>query len=110
MRQSERPSEELYEAMVSCRTKALVFMCVKCRKLGSIAKRLLQHEYKSAHVEDEQLVSVCLLEEKDRTVVGLQAEIEKLRVEKNMYEQLIQIATVKEEPTSLLSAAEVPSV
>jgi len=72
---------------------------------------LLQHEYESAHVEDKRLASVRLLEEKDRMVAGLQAEIEKLRVEKdNMYKQLIQIATVKEDPTNLLSAAVAPSV
>jgi len=37
MRQSERPSEKLYEAMVSCRTKALVCMYAKFRKHGSLA-------------------------------------------------------------------------
>ena len=57
VRQSERPSEALYEVMVSCCSKAIVFACTSCRKHSSIVKRLIQHEYKSAHAEDEWLAS-----------------------------------------------------
>ena len=57
VRQSDRPSEALYEAMVSCCTKALVFSCTACRKEGSIVKRLLKHELESARAEDERLAS-----------------------------------------------------
>ena len=42
IRQSERPSEALYEAMVSCRSNSIVFVCTSCRMHGSIVKRLMQ--------------------------------------------------------------------
>ena len=103
IRKSERPSEALYEAMVSCRSKAIVFACTSCQKRGSIVKRLMQYEYESARAEDERLASARLLEERDRSVASLQAEIQKLRVEKdNMNERLLTMATI--EPTSRLSA------
>ena len=54
-----RPSEALYEDMVSCHTRALVFSCTVCQKEGSIVKRLLKHEYERAHAEDEWLASTC---------------------------------------------------
>ena len=62
IRQSERPSEGLYEAMVSCRSKAIVFACTNCRRRGSIVKRLMQHEYEGARAEDERLTSARPLE------------------------------------------------
>ena len=41
MKQSDRPSEALYEAMVSCRSKALLFSCTACQKEESIVKQLI---------------------------------------------------------------------
>ena len=73
IKKSERPSKALYEAMVSFRSKAIVFTCTSCQKRGSIAKRLMQHEYERSRVEEERLASARLLEERDRTVANLQA-------------------------------------
>ena len=82
IRQSERSSEALYEAMVSCRSKAIVFACTSCRMCGSIVEKLMQHEYESAHATDERLASAHLLEQRDQlTVADLQKELERLRVE-----------------------------
>ena len=116
IRKSERPSKALYEAMASCRSKAIVFTCKSCQKRSSIVKRLMQHEYERSRVEEEWLASTRLLEERDRTVANLQAEIEKLRVEKdNMSERLLTMATVAPtngpcvEPRTLTSYDEVES-
>lgn len=34
IRVCDRPSDALYEGMISCRNKALIFSCTKCRKKG----------------------------------------------------------------------------
>ena len=109
IRQSERPIEALYEAMVSCRSKSIVFACTSCRKRGSIVKRLMQHEYESARAEDERLASARLLEQRHQTIADLQKELERLRVERDdMHERNRHVLTAKAEPVSLLSATKLP--
>lgn len=75
IRQSDRPTEALYDALVSCRSKAIVFICTKCRKRGSIVKRLMQHVYDCTRAEDEWLASARQLEENSRTVADLRKEL-----------------------------------
>ena len=44
IRQSERPTEAVYETMVTCRSKTIVFVFTSCCWMcGSIVKRLMQH-------------------------------------------------------------------
>ena len=92
IRQSDRPSEALYEAMVSCRTRALVFSCTVCRKEGSIVKRIMKHEYERARAEDERLASARALSDRDEQLYKLQEELRKVTVERdNLREQLLQL-------------------
>ena len=101
MRMGDRPSEALYEAMVSCRSKALTFTCTDCRKKGSITKRLMTLDYDSARAENERLASARLLEEKEQMVATLTQELEKLRYEKDaLHERLFQCLSAKVEPVS----------
>ena len=101
IRASERPSEALYEAMVSCRSKAVVFTFMSCRKRGSIVKRIMQHELESVHADEER--SAHLLEQKGETVARLEAELEKIRIERDdLYKGLFSQATVTvKEPVKL---------
>ena len=108
MRQSDRPTEALYDAMVSCRTKALIFSCTVCRKKGSIVKRLLQHEYESARAEDERLASARLLSDRDEQLCKLREELEKVSGERDqLREQLTQAprGTIKHEELTSSSVA-----
>ena len=92
IRQSDRPSEALYEAMVSCRTRALVFSCTVCRKEGSIVKRLIKHEYERAPAEDEWLASAHALSDRDEQLYKLREELCKVTAERdNLREQLLQL-------------------
>lgn len=92
MRQSDRPSEALYEAMVSCRTKALLFSCAACRKEGSIVKRLLKHELESARAEDERLASARALSDCNEQLGKLRDELDKVMGERDkLREQLMQL-------------------
>ena len=83
VRQSDRPSEALYEAMVSCRTKALVFSCTACRKEGSIVKRLFKHELESARAEDERLASARALSDCNEQSYKLREELSKVTGERD---------------------------
>ena len=97
IRASDRPSEALYDAMVSCRSKAVVFTCTSCRKRGSIVKRIMQHEMDSARADDERLASARLLQQKGETVARLEAEVKTLRMERDdLYKRLLSQATVSE--------------
>ena len=40
IRECDRVDHELYEALMKSRSKNILYMCSKCRKLGSIAKRI----------------------------------------------------------------------
>ena len=109
IRQSERPCEAFYEAMVRCRSKAIVFACTSCRKRNSLVKRLMQHKYASARAEDERLASARLLKQRDQTIADLQKELERIRVERDdMHERNRRVLTAKAEPVSLLSATKLP--
>ena len=69
MKECDRPSEEIYQALVRCRgIKTIQFVCSRCRKKGSIVKRMLGRDCELtcvsselAHATDEKLASVCQL-------------------------------------------------
>ena len=65
VRQRERPSEALYQALVDCNTRFLMYVCSCCRRQGPIAQRLFQYEKETARANNEWLASACLLEERE---------------------------------------------
>ena len=68
VRQRERPSEALYQALVHCNTKSLMYVCSCCRRQGPVAQRLFQYEKEAARANDERLASARLLEERDALI------------------------------------------
>ena len=58
VRQSDRLSHELYEALIMCRSKALLYECTRFRKKGSVNKRLHEYEVENTHVQEQRLASV----------------------------------------------------
>ena len=79
VQQCDKLTEALYAALVGCRTKVVLYAC---RRKGSEAKRLLQHEVEMARVEKERLASTHELEERDHTLIELHREKQRL-VERN---------------------------
>jgi len=85
IRQCDKLSDALYTALVGCRSKALLYVCSVCRRGGSVAKRLLQHEVEKARADRERLASareiddrLRELEECNRTIVELHREKQQL--------------------------------
>ena len=74
VQQCDKLTEALYAALVGCCSKAVVYACSVCRRKGSVAKRLLQHEVEMAHAENKRLASEHELEECDRTLIELHRE------------------------------------
>ena len=99
MKQSDRPSEALYEAMVSCRSKALLFSCTACRKEGSIVKRLMKHELECARAEYERLASARAMGDLEKQLYQLREEIEKVTDERDRLRE--QVAQLTSTPTSV---------
>ena len=71
VRQRERPSEALYQALVDCNTRCLMYVCSCCRRQGPVAQRLFQYEKETARANDERLASARLLEEREASIKEL---------------------------------------
>ena len=85
VKERDRPSEELYQALVRCRSiKTIQFVCSRCWKKGSVMKRMLEKDCELTCVSseltratDEKLAStrqlesgVCKLELKESECVS----------------------------------------
>ena len=78
VRQRERPSEALYQALIKCNIKCIMYICSCCRRQGSIAQRLFQYEQQLARANDERLASARLIEEREASIRELRNQNVKL--------------------------------
>ena len=82
----DRLDEALYEAVTQCHSKAILYCCYKCRKRGSLIKRINKLESECASLSKQQLASsrdrnkvqevleqLCLESQRERE--GLLAEL-----------------------------------
>ena len=54
VKERDRPTEELYQALVRCRgSKVIQYVCSRCRKKGSVSRIMLDKEYELTRVSDE---------------------------------------------------------
>lgn len=74
LRQCDKLSGELYEALQMCRSKALLYVCTHCRKKGSINKHLHTHEVDSARAHEQRLASAQAIEHLQELVSGLRED------------------------------------
>ena len=56
-------SEELYEALKGCRSRALLYVCTRCRARGSVVKRLHEYEVERARADEQRLASAQRIDE-----------------------------------------------
>ena len=90
VRECDTPSEALYDALVSCRSKAIVYGCTSCQKKSSTAKRV--HELELQGERDRSTYERSLREmqaERDQ----LQANVEEL--ERHLLEAKRRISEVQ---------------
>ena len=111
----DRPSEELYEALVRCRgSKVIQYVCSRCRKKGLVPKRFLEKELELtritnelARATDEQLASTRQLESKEFELRELRTQLEALRAEKQTLNERVQTLTEQLHKASVKSGATV---
>ena len=72
----DRLDDDLYQALMKCRSKAVLYCCVSCRKGGSLIKRMNKLEIEYALLSEQRLAST---RERD---VARQA-LEQLRIDSN---------------------------
>ena len=63
LRHCDKLSEELYEALKGCRSRALLYVCTRCRARGSVIKRLHEYEVERARAEEQRLASAQRIDE-----------------------------------------------
>ena len=89
VKERDRPTEELYQALVRCRgSKVIQYVCSRCRKKGSVSKIMLEKDYELARVSDElaratdaKLASARQLELKENELGDMRSELKRLRDE-----------------------------
>ena len=91
VRQADRPSEALYDALIECHTKSLMYVCSR-RREGPVPKQLLKLELERVCADDEQLASVRQLEQSEATIRELCSEIKELVAKQAMLQgELLQL-------------------
>ena len=86
IRECDRPSVELYTAIMRSPSKAILFVCSKCRRKGDVARRLFQLESASERANNR-----CQATE--RLLIERQALVEMLQVDKGALQK--EISTLK---------------
>jgi len=101
VRQVDQLSEELYQSIMACTSKNIVYMCTACRNKGSPSKRLLKLEFECARINEQRLASEQLLDERQRTVDSLLRDKQELLREKQVLQD--ELRSVKRLPMQLSS-------
>ena len=74
IRECDRPSVELYAALTTAPSKAILFVCSKCRRKGDVARRLFQLENASERANERSQAAERLLLERQALVETLQSD------------------------------------
>ena len=74
LRHSDTLSEELYEALKGCRSRAILYVCTRCRARGSVIKRLHEHEVERARADEQRLASAQRIDELTERLAELHEE------------------------------------
>ena len=87
VRECDRVDTQLYEALMKSRSKNILYVCLQCRKLGSIAKRICKLESNCERLTSERLASARVTDEKDELLRALRVENNRLQTRLDYVEQ-----------------------
>lgn len=96
VRESDRVDQELYHALMKSRSKNILYICSRCRKLGSIAKRICKLEADCERLTSERLASARVADDREELIRTLRTENEKLQtrleyVEERMWQMTTRV-------------------
>lgn len=80
VQQSDRLSHEIYEALKTCLSKVLLYVCTCCQKKGSVIKRLHEYEVENKHAYEQRLASTQTNERLSKLVGALREEKQALAI------------------------------
>ena len=111
VRQRERPSEALYQALADCNTRCLMYVCSCCRQQGPVVQGLFQYKKETACANVEWLASARLLEEHEALIRELQIQNAELLAKHTLLQSEVlrltqQLIAIQLEPKSPKSAYE----
>ena len=81
VRVPDRVDDILYEAITKCRSKAIVYCCISCRKGGSLIKRMNKLESECALISEQRLASARECDEAQGALRQLRIDSKKEREE-----------------------------
>ena len=90
VRHSDKLSNELYEALKTCRSRAILYVCTRCRGRGSIIKRLHECEVDSARAQEQRLASVQRIDELSERIREFRKEKQSLLNKQAALEEQLQ--------------------
>ena len=97
LKRSDKLTDELYDALVGCRSKSVLYVCTPCRAKGTITNRLHMSEFELARTQDarheERLASAQRVDELNALVMELRDEKKDLITRQTSLEGEIQVLT-----------------
>ena len=87
VRECDRVDHELYEALMKSRSKNILYMCSKCRKLGPISKCICKLESECECLSSKWLASARVVDEGEELIRNLRADNIKLQAKLECVEQ-----------------------
>ena len=90
LRYSDKLSDELYQAITGSRSRALLYVCTRCRAKGSIIKRLHEYEVESARAQEQRLASAQRFDELNERLRELREERQSLLHKQEALEKEVQ--------------------
>ena len=107
LRQCDKLLGELYEMLQMCRSKAILYICTRCRKTGSINKRLHEQEVESTHAQEQRLASTQANEQLHVLVNDLRDDKWALRAKLEALEaEVCELRVQLVSPTHVISDAQ----
>lgn len=93
LRNRDKLSTELYEALKGCHSRAILYVCTQCRAKGSVTKRLHEYEVVSAHAQEQRLASAQRTDELSERIRELREEKQGLLSKQSALEKEVQSLT-----------------
>ena len=90
IKECDRPTTQCYNVLTESASKSIVFICLRCRRKGTLARRLFQAEValKSTHIQ--RYVYERLLQEKQQQIDNMSMECNALQLEKKELETCLE--------------------
>ena len=92
IKECDRPTAQCYNVLTESPSKSIVFTCSRCRRKGTLARRLFQAEVALENTHVQRDVYERLLQEKQQQIDNVSMERDALQLEKKELETCLEDA------------------